>query len=91
MAYNKKVGEYYPSEVAKKLVGRHDLTPTQAINLAVSAGYLYRPDSPAKGYRLTTAGAALSGRESHKQSDDSFDVVFPDSPGIRDVYLRRGA
>lgn len=87
MAYNKKVGEYYPREVAVELVGRHDLTSTQAINLAVSAGYVYLPNSPAKGYRLTKAGAALRGRESHKKKDDSYDVVFPDSPEIRAVFL----
>lgn len=36
--------------------GRNDMSPTQAIDTGVSAGLVYRPDSPAKGYRCTKAG-----------------------------------
>lgn len=86
MPYNKKSNEFLPGEVARKIVGRQDLTSKQAIDLAVDAGFIYRPDTPAKGYRVTGEGQRIGGRESHKISTNRYDVVFQDTPEIRRVY-----
>jgi len=87
MAYSKG-SKLHLGEIAK-LVGRSDLSNKDSIEVGVKEGWLYRPDHPSKGYRVTDAGKKLGGKESYKKAGDRYDVVFEDSQEIRDELLRQ--